>query len=240
MMNPRKTQADPGVEHPSARRLAVALAACLLFTSLSGCMTARVEQAKDTSTGISNGESVVILASSYHTGNPAEDNLVECVVKRVQGGSGKLQVYPETEFRDALFPWLEPRTAPKTAEDLPELLERPGVAELVRDRRIRYIVWIQGDTERTSSGGGLSCAVGPGGGGCFGLAWWENQSAYDATVWDLDDGTRAGKVTTSVNGTSVIPAVIVPVPLIARTQAAACKGLAKQLKSFITEDPSTT
>jgi len=212
----------------------------LLSAALSGCMTTRIEHVKDTSTGIEAGESIVIFASSYHTSNPAEDDLIECVTKRVQSGSGKLQVHPEAEFRDALFPWLEPRTAPRTAEDLPELLERPGVWEQVHERDIRYIVWIQGDTERTSSGGSLSCAAGPGGGGCFGLAWWENLSAYEATIWDLGDGTRAGKVSTNVNGTSVIPALVIPVPLIARTQAAACKGLAKQLQIFITELPPTT
>jgi hypothetical protein len=211
----------------------------LLSAALSGCMTTRIEHVKDASTGIETGESIVIFASSYHTSNPAEDDLIECVTKKIQTGSGKLLVHPEAEFRDALFPWLEPRTAPRTAEDLPELLERPGVWEQVHERDIRYIVWIQGDTERTSSGGSLSCAAGPGGGGCFGLAWWENLSAYEATIWDLEDGTRAGKVSTNVNGTSVIPALVIPVPLIARTQAAACKGLAKQLQSFITEIPPT-
>jgi hypothetical protein len=134
---------------------------------------------------------------------------------------------------------LEPRTAPRKIEDLPELLARPGVDNRIRERGIRYIIWVQGDTERTSSGGSLSCAAGPGGGGCFGLAWWENMSAYEASIWDLEDGTRAGRISTSVNGTSVIPAVVIPVPLIARTQAAACKGLAKQLKNFVRETPAT-
>jgi len=240
-MKQRTIKPDPCTRFRHARRTCAAvLTICLLGTSLSSCMTARVEEAKDASTGIEGDESIVIFASSFHTGDPAEDNLIECVTKKVQSGSSKLRVHPEGEVRDALFPWLEPRTAPQTAEDLPELLERPGVDARVKERGIRYIVWIKGDTERTSSGGSLSCAAGPGGGGCFGLAWWANLSAYDATIWDMEDGTRAGKVSANVNGTSVIPALIIPVPLIARTQAAACKGLAQQLKSFITETPSTT
>jgi hypothetical protein len=206
---------------------------------LSGCLTSRTEAAKDAPTGINSGESVVVMASSYHATDPAEDKFIECVTDRLQGGRRKLQVHPSAEFRDALFPWLEPRTAPRKVEELPDLLQRPGVHERIEARDIRYIVWIQGDTDRTSSGGGLSCAATLGGGGCFGLAWWENLSAYEAVVWDLDDGTRAGKVTTSVNGTSVIPAVVIPVPLIARTQAAACKGLSKQLQSFIKNPGST-
>ena len=43
----------------------------------------------------------------------------------------------------------------------------------------------------------------------------------------------AGEVSATVKGTSVIPAIISPVPFIARTQAAACKGLARELQSFI-------
>ena len=30
----------------------------------------------------------------------------------------------------------------------------------------------------------MSCAAGPGGGGCFGFAWWQNDSNYEADVWD--------------------------------------------------------
>ena len=67
---------------------------------------------------------------------------------------------------------------------------------------------------RKANGG----AAGPGGGGCFGLAWWENDSSYEAAIWDIRDGKSAGAVSADVKGTSVIPAVIVPVPLIfART-----------------------
>jgi hypothetical protein len=205
----------------------------------SGCMTTRIEETKDASTGIRKGESVVVLARSYHSTDPAEDSFIECVTDSIDSGRSKLLVYPEGEFRDALFPWLEPRTAPGSVADLPALLERPGIAERVASRNIRYIIWIQGDTDRKNSGGGLSCAAGPTGGACFGLAWWETLSSYEATIWDLDDGIASGKISASVNGTSVVPALILPVPFIARTQAAACKGLSRQLKSFIVQsDPA--
>ena len=204
-----------------------------LSALITGCMTTRVEETKDSATGLKTDESVVIIASSYHTSDPAEDAFMECVINRVQSGRGKLNVHPAAELRDAVFPWLEPRTAPQKVDDLPKLLERPGINERINDRSIRYLIWIKGDTERTNSGGSLSCAAGPTGGACFGLAWWENLSAYEATIWDLDDGVASGKVTTSVNGTSIVPALIIPLPFIARTQAAACKGMSKQLRSFI-------
>lgn len=214
------------------RWLCTGLAAALA----SGCMTTRVEESKQAATGLGEDESVVIIEASYHTGNETEDGFVDCVAKAVQKGRDGLRVYPDDAFVDALFPWFEPRTMPRGPKALPDLLARPGVAERIRESGVRYIVWLNGETERKSGGGSLSCAVGPGGGGCFGLAWWENDSSYEAAVWDLADGKSAGEVSAAVRGTSMIPAVIVPLPLIARTQAAACKGLARELKAFIVNE----
>ena len=47
----------------------------------------------------------------------------------------------------------------------------------------------------------------------------------------------AGSVTADVSGTSFLPALVVPIPLIARARAAACKGLAEQLRTFIVDEP---
>lgn len=211
-------------------------AACLAVAiMLGGCMTSRIESTKDAATGIGKNESIVIMSTSYHLAKPAEYAFIECVTEDAQSGSGKLSVYPAADFRDALFPWLEPRTAPAKAADLPKLLDRPGVRERIKERNVRYIVWIRGKTEETNSSGGLACAAGPTGGACFGLAWWDNLSAYEAAIWDLDAAVDAGKVTTSVNGTSMVPALIIPLPFIARTRAAACKGMARQLQTFIAE-----
>jgi len=200
---------------------------------LSACMTTRVEESKNSATGILQNESVVIMEASYHTGNETEDDFIDCVSKAVQKGKTPINVFPDEDFVDALFPWFEPRTMPQGPEGLPDLFARPGVTERLKDSGVRYIIWVTGDTEQSASGGSLSCAIGPGGGGCFGLAWWEDDASYAAAIWDVRDGTSAGEVSADVNGTSVIPALIIPLPLIARTQAAACKGLARELQTFI-------
>ena len=121
--------------------------------------------------------------------------------------------------------------------DLPDLMKRPGVAQAVSDMGVRYIIWLDGDTERVAEGGSLSCAAGPGGGGCFGFAWWQNDADYNAAVWDLKGLQSAGSVTADVSGTSFLPALVIPIPLIARARAAACKGLADQLRTFIVDEP---
>ena len=100
------------------------------------------------------------------------------------------------------------------------------------------IVWLDGDTERVAGGGSLSCAAGPGGGGCFGFAWWQNDADYNASIWDLDGLESAGTVSADVSGTSFLPALVVPIPFIARTQSKACKTLADQLHNFIVAEES--
>ncbi len=221
----------------ASRWLRIPLVA-VLSVAAAGCVTSRVEDARESVTGISEGESVVIMAKSYHLGNETEEKYIRCVEDALARGSDGLRVIPHRQFVDSLFPWFEPRTAPAETKNLPKLVERPGVAQQLERQGVRYIVWLDGDTERVAGGGSLSCAAGPGGGGCFGFAWWQKDADYDAAVWDLKELESAGTVSTDVSGTSFLPALVVPVPLIARTQAKACKSLANQLRSFIVnEDP---
>ena len=213
------------------------LTACLAAFTLSGCITSRVEDAREGVTGIEEGESIVILAKSYHLGNETEGKYISCIEDALARGSKGLRVIPHKQFVDSLFPWFEPRTAPAETKGLPKLMERPGVAERIAAQNVRYIVWLDGDTDRVAGGGSLSCAAGPGGGGCFGFAWWQNDADYNAAVWDLKGLESAGSVTADVSGTSFLPALVIPIPLIARARAAACKGLAEQLREFIIDEP---
>ena len=207
----------------------------VLTVCLAGCVTSRIEDNRATGTGINEGESIVVMAKSYHQGNETESDYITCVERALGSGSDAVSVIPHQQFVDNLFAWFEPRSAPADTKGLPGLMSRPGVEAAVKEMGVRYIVWLDGDTERVAEGGSLSCAAGPGGGGCFGFAWWQNDSDYEATVWDLDVNEHAGTVSADVTGTSFLPAIVVPIPLIARPQAKACKGLATQLRAFIVQ-----
>ncbi len=220
-------------QRPGARLLAASLA--ILLTS--GCVTSRVENLREGSTGIAEGESVVIMAKSYHLGNETEASYISCVEDALSRGRSGLNVIPHQQFVDALFPWFEPRTAPSETKGLEKLMNRPGVADKIASQGVRYIIWLDGDTERVAGGGSLSCAAGPGGGGCFGFAWWQNDADYNASIWDLKGLDSAGSVTADFSGTSFLPALVVPIPLIARTHAAARNGHAEQPHAVIVSEP---
>jgi hypothetical protein len=198
-------------------------------------MTARIEQSREALTGIGDDEAVVILARSLHNGNDTETGFIDCIDQQLGKGAHPLRVIPDEIFRDSYYPWFEPRTAPKGPADLPRLLTEPALAAKLAENKVRYLIWIEGSTEALEGGGSISCAAGAGAGGCFGLMWWEKDSDYEASVWDVKKAIGTGRVSTDVNGMSVVPAVVVPIPLIAPTQGKACRRLAEQLRMFIVE-----
>jgi len=220
----------------TARHSIAAIGLAITLLPLSGCITSRVEDVREANTGIGEGEGVVIMAKSYHLGNETEAGFIACVGDAVGRGSNGLRVIPNDDFVDALFPWFEPRTAPADTKGLPTLMQRKGVQEMIKEKGVRYIIWLDGDTDRVAGGGSMSCAAGPGGGGCFGFAWWQNDAKYEASVWDLTGLEDAGTISADVSGTSFMPAIVIPIPLIARTKTKACRGLADQLKLFIVDD----
>ncbi len=214
-----------------SRLLAIALAAPLF----AACgVTSRMEPYKQSNAVINEGEHVVILARKQHSSHEAEEDFVQCISDSLAKGTHGLEVHSSKEFEDKMYPWFEPSTAPLSTDDLSHLLERPGVLEQVRDTGVRYLVWLDGSTDRVASGGGITCAAGVGGAGCMGLAWWEDDARYDATVWDIKDLESEGTIHADVKGRSVMPAIIVPLPFIARPQAHACRGLTEQLRQFLT------
>lgn len=201
----------------------------------AGCgVTSRLEPYKQTSAVIQEGEHVVVLARKHHATHETEQEFVQCVSDALADSDHTILVQDSTEFEDMMYPWFEPSMAPLNTADLSELLDRPGVMARVQDTGVRFLVWLDGSTDRVASGGGITCAAGVGGAGCMGLAWWEDDSRYDATVWDINELASAGTIHADVRGRSVMPAIIVPLPFIARPRAHACKGLTEQLEQFLT------
>jgi hypothetical protein len=197
-------------------------------------VTARLEPYKQSDAVIAEGEHVVVLARKQHSTHEAEEDFVQCLSDGLADGKNGLDVHSSKDFEDKMYPWFEPSTAPLSTDDLTALLGRPGVLAQVRSTGVRYVVWVDGSTDRVASGGGITCAAGVGGAGCMGLAWWEDDSRYDLTVWDVQTGESEGTIYADYKGRSVMPAIIIPIPLITRPQVHACRGVTDQLRQFLT------
>jgi hypothetical protein len=212
--------------------------ATLLLTS--GCMTAKFEESRNNSTAIAAHEAVVLLAKPHVEGITAEDEFMDCVGDKMARATG-IQVRSNDEFVDSMFPWLEPSTAPQRPEGVTRLLARDVVADRIAASGVRYLIWVDGATRQTDSGGSITCTLGPAGGGCIGFGWWEKESDYQAVVWDLNTARTAGSVSTNVTGTSALLGIVLPLPFIARVENTACDRLAGQLGGFLRgEEPATS
>jgi len=205
----------------------------LLVVLLASCTSTTVDEFRQGETGINSDESIVILGRRHSSDYETRAEFVDCVGERMTTGNDSISVIPEKEFVDAMFPWFEPRTAPLRTQDLERLMAEPVVAEKMAEFGVRYMVWIDGFTETSGRTGTISCTVGPGGAGCFGFGSWEDDSTFDARVWDVASLQNVGTISTDASGQSYLPALVIPIPLIARVEANACVRLADQLKQFV-------
>lgn len=202
---------------------------------VSGCVTSRIEESRSATTGLKDGDALVILGRASYNDHETEASFTQCIADALASGKTPLKLIPEQKFKDEMYPWFEPRTAPTSASELTALFARPGVQDKIHRARVRYLAWIDGDTVTTDKGGTMSCALTLGGGGCLGMTRWEQDASYEASIWDLDNLTEAGQISADANGTSYVAGLIIPIPIIARPGNAACKALANQLKEFLTD-----
>ena len=209
----------------------------VLGLACGGCVQTTVQEVRQAETQIGTGESIVILSRKHKTQRETEDKFVTCVSDSVNRGDNGLPILSEREFVDATFPWFEPRTAPLNMEDLATVIGRPLIARRIDDIGVRYLVWVEGTTERTDESGSLNCTFFSGGiPACFGFLSWESGSNYEASVWDVERGMTVGTLSSEAAGTSFVPAVVVPIPVIARVREKACSILSDQIKTFINPD----
>ncbi|TGD75866.1 hypothetical protein E4634_02370 [Mangrovimicrobium sediminis] len=201
---------------------------------LQGCVTARVDELvyNEPEAGVGNA-SVVILGRRHAADYETEPDFIECLGDYITDRDPGVRVIGELDFINALYPWFEPRTAPLHPQDIDRLLQQQVVAQRMRELNTGYMIWIDGNTVSSDAGGSMACAVGPGIGGCFGFGTWSNDAEYEATIWDLTGQSEVGRVNTTATGQSYMPAVIVPIPIIAPVQGTACDSLGAQLLQFL-------
>ena len=215
---------------------------CLILLGplgLQGCIQTTQEEFREAATGIDEDEIIAILRRSTLTGDATEEAFIDCIAEKTSKGRDGITVISNQEFIDAFYPWFEPLIAPTDVEDLEHFADNNKIQSRLNTLGIRYIVWIDGTTTRINQNGSVQCAVATGGiPACFGFLSWRAESVYEAVVWDVEREISVGKLSAESKGMSFVPAVVIPIPFIARTQSSACTSLADQLKEFIDDGQS--
>jgi hypothetical protein len=228
------------------------LALAVSAIALAACVHVKIEETREVASSISAGEGVALVARQQTEGVSSESEFLDCLERQMMGreipasttGDGAqpansalvnngVRLVPHKAFVDQLYPWLEPSTTLVDDDFAATLLARKGVRERIADSGVRYLITIDGLTNVVDKSGSISCAIGPGGGGCIGVAFWRKNSGYQANIWDLKRGVSLGTVGTDATGNSVFIGALVPLPFIAPVQRTACNRMANELQRFL-------
>lgn len=117
------------------------VSAVLIFAV--GCTTFNLQETLKETAVIAPNQAITVLPQGP---SPDDMDIAECVSRTVQRTSPSLRFISTQEFRDALFPWFEPGTAPDTLEELALLLNKPLVGERIASLGVRYVIRVRGAT----------------------------------------------------------------------------------------------
>ena len=219
----------------SSPKTVAALLTTAIALLLGACSTTTtIDEYRDSGMAdinINENEKMVVLGRRHLGDYETEPDLIKCIGRHLKKNLD-LDVVAEQEFVDRLYPWFEPRTAPLKLRRMKVLMSDSNIAGQMATMGVRYMVWVDGNTETTDSQGSLNCAIGPGGGGCFGFASWDRLSSYEAIIWDITTLEEKGRVRVETEGTSFMIAVVAPVPFVAQVQSEACEGMGNRLTNF--------
>lgn len=210
----------------------------VLFLSafaITACTTRDVQSEADlqATASLAAEEAYTILDDDKIAG--IEKSLPACIRDKIQELLPGGHYVPSKVFRDALFPYFEPQTAPKTDEELSSLLAKPLVRRRIEDLGIRFFISVLGTTTLGEDKGWGIAGAGPTGGGCLGVGWAGKESNVAVTVWDLKAAHKSGTLTARSEGISGVVCIGLPIPIISATETAACGAVAKRLAKFLSK-----
>jgi len=136
-------------------------------------------------------------------------------------------------IQSMLFPLFEASTNPATEEAFAALLRREDVRNRLVGQGVDYLVAYSGNTRQDDWQGGILCGAGYGGGGCLGFMWSDRSTTLDAVLWNLSESGLPRHAAAMDEGTSMMPALGLPIPLVARTQHDACRELGSRIAASI-------
>lgn len=174
-------------------------------------------------------------ADPANPANPFVESLQECLTGQLASACPGSVFVSQATIRDAFFPLLEPATQPDSEEAFAALLARNDVRpRLVK--RMDYLVTFTGGTVEEDKGG-ILCGAGYGGGGCLGFAWINKDTRISVVIWEMGEPMPASHRESRATGTTLIPAFILPIPIPALTEGAACRDMSRQILAFIRSRP---
>jgi hypothetical protein len=200
---------------------------------LNSCSSTTIDEYRQGETGISFDDKIVVLGRRVDPNYLTSHEFINCIREGIENNEVPISVVNQKEFVKNMGGYFSARHAPSSISSFRERMDNPHFETLIEKSGVRYIVWVDGTTIKSDQKANMSCSITPGGGGCFGFMTWEDTSDFQTEVWDVNSRSLVGSISTDANGQSYVPALVVPLPLLARVESNACERLAIQLNNFI-------
>jgi hypothetical protein len=166
--------------------------------------------------------------------NPRGKEFAKCLQKKLKDDLQYLKFFPGDKFREAMFPWFEPNTAPQNIEELSDLLAKPMVRKRIEGLGVELLIYVHGYIKVYDESYGADL-IGAGG-------YAKRETDIQTTLWDLREIVRVGDTDISFKGTgfgaiTIIPPFIIVIP--DAKKSSACKETAKRISNCLTGKASS-
>lgn len=159
-----------------------------------------------------------------------DDYFAECVQRGLKKDFSKITFIPGDRFQEALYPWFEPRTAPKEISELSTLLSKPLIREQIEALGVELLIYVHGDTSQSNFAG----FSGGSGQAVVGYSASERKTHIWTTVWNLKEKSRIGDTQVNFQGTVHMPWLGIPILIPALTESSACNETVKRISNCLT------
>ena len=153
----------------------------------------------------------------------------KCLSREIEDLAPNVQVVSNFSVRSMLYPLMESETQPDTEEDFGNLLASAQVRTRLAENDLHFLLALSGRTQADDWSEGILCGGGYQAVGCLGFSWSDKETQINAALWTIDGEREPERLTALQQGTSIMPAVLLPIPIPADTQTGACKALSNHV-----------
>ena len=124
----------------------------------------------------------------------------KCVQKELENYISILKLIPEDNFREALFPWFELSTCPKSVEELASIMDNHLVQDRIRSIGLRFIIFVGGHESKEEFHGPFLFGADIHGVVFLGYTSSERKNEISAVIWDINEMVSLGDVQVEKSG----------------------------------------
>ena len=198
---------------------------CIIFivSVMFGCTKSQIKDSLNADSRASQYTTVTIFPI-----NLEDKEFAECVQEKLKQDLQYLKFLQGDKFREAMFPWFEPNTAPKNIKELSSLLSKTLVKKRIDSLGVELLIYVSGYTKEDVSFAEIPYLFLGGIG--------KRETRILVTVWDLNEIGRVGDTDISskgsvVGGIGIIPPFIYIWP--AFTEGKTCSEAAKRISNCL-------